>query len=443
MVNSEKYIRINRFDLLSDSNLTKIGSVRNDIINPSGWNLFSRIGGNLDEVRSPLPGYCISFNKSNPNAYIQTAIPSIDRDLYEIIIKGEGNIDLLYVDTAGENITIRQKQTLDDSSSLYFNLSYIVFKDTVTNQIIHLFECEESSGTILYDATSNGNAILSSVDNISAMRITSTSKEYIKNENNLYNSFKGLNQTYAYFNDAKSRILPSIFTIVADIKFDCTYNEFKSNNLISYIFGKPASTQDNFLYFYKRNSNLVLNYKTNNTTEISRNISETNAKLLFDKSFHKIILSFGANAVNLYFDSTLIATIIRTTVEGFGDESLSAQTSNINLCGPNNSIPIIIKGFDIFNYDVLQSSIYGLTDINSGKQIPSDLLRNDETQNQSWVSLRNMSNGYWLDQSINNRIVILHSTNMLNFPHKKYGTFLNAVGYTYNNNVYIPRKVLN
>lgn len=440
---SNRYTRINKLDLLSDSNTTKIGSVRDEISNPSMWNLWSRIGGDLDSSRMPLPGYCVHFDKTNPNAYIQTAIPSSERDLYEIIIKGEGNIDLLYVDTSSPNITIRQKQTLEETSSLYFNLSYIAFIDRTSGIITNLFECEESSGTVLYDATCDINAIISGITDITTMRISTNSKEFIINEEDLYNTFMGKDYSYAHFVDADLRILPSIFSIVADIKFNFTYEEFKSDNTNSYIFSKPESTQNNFLYFYKRNSNLALYYKTNNGTTINRTISEANTKLLFDNAYHKIILSFGASAVNLYFDSTLIATIVRPIIEGFGDPDGSIQTSNISLCGPNNTKPILMKGFDIYNYDVLSTSAsYSIADINSGKQISESLIKGTLENEKIIVSLRNIGNGSWLDQSLNNKTAITYTSNIQSYPNKRYGTWLNAVGYTVNNNVYIPRKVL-
>lgn len=440
---SNRFTRINKSDLLSDSNTTKIGSVRTEVSNPSMWNLRSRIGGDLDSSRMPLPGYCIHFDKTNPNAYIQTAIPSSERDLYEIIIKGEGNIDLLYVDTSDTNISIKQKQILSETSSLYFNLSYIAFIDRTSGIISNLFECEESSGTILYDATCNISATINGVTDITTMRISSNSKEFIINEEDLYNTFMGKDYSYAHFVDADLRILPSIFSIVADVKFDFTYEEFKSDTTNSYIFSKPESTQNNFLYFYKRNSNLALHYKTNNGTEVNHTISEDNTKLLFDNAYHKIILSFGANTVNLYFDSTLIATITRPIIEGFGDIDDTIQTSNISLCGPNNTKPILMKGFDIYNYDILSTPVsYSITDINSGKQIPESLIKGTLQNEKIIVSLRNIGNGVWLDQSLNNKIAITYTSNIQSYPNKRYGTWLNAVGYTLNNNVYIPRKVL-
>ena len=111
------YNRINRSHLLFDSNMVEKGSLTETVVNPNNGKLLNRIG--LDEESNPLPKYCLYFDKSNPQCSIQTTIPSSQRDNYNIVIKGEGLIDLLVVDSSGENIAIRPKYTIPSSSSFY------------------------------------------------------------------------------------------------------------------------------------------------------------------------------------------------------------------------------------------------------------------------------------------------------------------------------------
>ena len=180
----DRYIRINRNNLIADTNLVEKGSVTSAITNPSSGTLWSRVGGRTTTFSAPLPGYCLRFDKNNQSAYIQTSIPSSERDNYKIVIKGEGTVDHLYVDTSAANIAIKQALAITDSS--YFDLSYIAFVNKTIGNIDHLFECEESSGTLLYDAVRGGTASLESVTSISAMRIyANKQKEWIADYNNL------------------------------------------------------------------------------------------------------------------------------------------------------------------------------------------------------------------------------------------------------------------
>ena len=86
-LNNNNFPRINRNQLLADSNLSVSGSVLTESQNPikivPGFNtdfLESRVGNGGDVYStsrtSPIVGYCLRFDKNNQSAYIQTTIPS-------------------------------------------------------------------------------------------------------------------------------------------------------------------------------------------------------------------------------------------------------------------------------------------------------------------------------------------------------------------------------
>lgn len=197
-MNSKPYRQVNRLHLVSDFNTDNtIGSYPIDTLNP-GWSTYNNVNtyglifrrryGHSTAIYDPIRGACICFDSNNPNAYISTQIASALYDEYNIIIKGEGTVEILYADHSGSYITIKQRRTLVSGENFY--LSYIAFQNKETKEIEHLFECEEISGTTLYDAITGDTATLSSVASISAMRVYSMSKEYIKDPNvNLIDTF--------------------------------------------------------------------------------------------------------------------------------------------------------------------------------------------------------------------------------------------------------------
>lgn len=59
----DRYLRINRNQLVSDTNLTKAGSLTTDIANSlDSSKLLSRVG-DMNSNRKPSPGYCIRFDR--------------------------------------------------------------------------------------------------------------------------------------------------------------------------------------------------------------------------------------------------------------------------------------------------------------------------------------------------------------------------------------------
>ena len=181
-VETNRYLRVNRDELVSDTNMSVAGSVvsQNPITNPvqtdSGAYLLSRVGGS---DRWPTPGYCLHFDSTNPDVYIQTLIPSSSVSDWNIIIKGSGTSDFISTDSTGTNIAFRLNATL--GSTDYYDLSYIAFLNNETGKIDHLFECEENGGLLLYDAVTGDIATITSDTSLSTLRGSSSTKEYIKN----------------------------------------------------------------------------------------------------------------------------------------------------------------------------------------------------------------------------------------------------------------------
>jgi len=372
---TNRYVRINRKELIVDTDISQKSSITETIANPNDWKLLSRIG-DAGANRTPLPGYCLHFDRTNSNVSIQTSIPSSERDTYNIIIKGEGLVDLLFVDTGSTNIAIRPKTYISTSSSLYFDLSYIAFINKTTKELEHLFECEESSGTILYDAVTGNIANIENAVNLAALRTTKSSKEYIKDSYDLLNSVK-------FDTDNKGRIdtpitsLPSIFSIIFELKFEQSLDDFFNSSYNNRIIYKALDTAAADEYFYfRKNSNTTfgLYYKTKQGTIVNSSLQKTDSKIksLFDGKFHKIAIVFSQTSTKWYIDSNLAVETDRTISEGFIDNT------PVRIGTQSNQTIIEYSGFTIFNFDItLDSAKYSLADFNSNKDIPISLLSED------------------------------------------------------------------
>ena len=240
------YTRINRPQLLSDSNTSTLnGSLSEIIDNPvhtdTGAYLLSRIGDIGNSNRHPMPGYCLKFDSNNPNVYIQTNIPSSEFNNYNIVIKGEGNKELLKVDTSETNIKVVLRET--PTGTDYFNLSYIAFLNKETNSPQHLFECEEGSGNQLYDAVTGNIATLESVSNIANLRTTSKVKEWIYDKSNIENACH-FNGAFAYIPNS-SRVLQ---TLPLSISFTYDVDNWEAaseNNRIMFINSRSYNAKEN------------------------------------------------------------------------------------------------------------------------------------------------------------------------------------------------------
>lgn len=384
------YNRINRSHLLFDSNMVEKGSLTETVVNPNNGKLLNRIG--LDAESNPLPKYCLYFDKSNPQCSIQTTIPSSQRDNYNIVIKGEGLIDLLVVDSSGENIAIRPRYTMNSSSSFYFILSYIAFRNITTGKVEHLFECEESSGLILYDAVTGETATLENVASVSALRTISNRKEYFKDYDNLDNTIRFGEVGYSRQGriDTSIKTLPSIFSIALRVKFPCIWEEYYATTSNQTIFYKSTGA-DNYIYLSIRPSlnDFALVWKTKNMTSLTViNLSSDDAKVkaLFDKKYHNIVITFGQSDVKMYIDGVISGSSQpRTIVEGFIDNNA------VGICSQSNSLPMDFSKFTIFNFDMSEENVdYTVSDFQQGKDIPLKLYTKDLS---TFISLHSTNAG--------------------------------------------------
>lgn len=240
------YTRINRPQLLSDSNTSTLdGSLSEIIDNPvhtdTGAYLLSRIGDIGNSNRHPMPGYCLKFDSNNPNVYIQTNILSSEFNNYNIVIKGEGSKELLKVDTSETNIKIILRET--PTGTDYFNLSYIAFLNKETNSPQHLFECEEGSGNQLYDAVTGNIATLESVSNITNLRTTSKVKEWIYDKSNIENACH-FNGAFAYIPNS-SRVLQTLPLSISFTYDVDNWEDASENNRIMFINSNSYHTKEN------------------------------------------------------------------------------------------------------------------------------------------------------------------------------------------------------
>lgn len=486
MSETDRYVRINRNNLIADTNLVKKGSVTSAITNPSSGTLWSRVGGRTTEYSAPFPGYCLRFNKSNQFVYIQTSIPSSERDNYKIIIKGEGTIDHLYVDTSAANIAIKQASAITDSS--YFDLSYIAFVNRITGDIDHLFECEESSGTLLYDAVRGGTASLESVTSISAMRsYANKQKEWIADYSNLDDKvqcFGGANAGYLVTKSNSNANLTPLrnenirsYCFTLEVKQDFNVTNFnKGITLIGdYVNGGTNRTYGNHFFLYKNSAfgcqfGIGTTHTTYETTfsKLLTGIADRSKKII-PAGIYKLclIVNVAENAANSYIKTycngintwnvILNATNknIDTSVVKCGTETDTIDTFRIlSFQGgnkqPNYNLPCQISNVRVFGFDVSAAgAAYTVEDYTNDRQIdnpstfPGLLL---DYGNLSYIQSLYYANTYvWLDrgpkkahlQCANNAVAYFE------FPCKKYGTWLNNVGWTKtsDSNVYIPRAI--
>lgn len=369
------YNRIDRKYLLSDTNTTAQGSLTATVSNPETTQrifMYSRTG-DIKVTRQPRQPYCIRFSSSNPNVSIQTTIPSSERNNYNIYIRGYGSIDLLWVDDSAEYIAIRPKTIVSDTQ---FYLSYIAFKNRQTDKIDHLFECEESTGTVLYDAVTGEQATLQNVASISALRATNSNKEMIYDTDDLLNRIM-VGGEYANgeisLNEIKT--LPAIFSIAFEIKF----HESLENALKAYdwhIIRKGATSKNEYLYFKTFQSGVGLYIKTKTNTNGQYIViphGDDIYKSLFDGKFHKIIIIANETKYAWYVDGILAKEANRDVVEGFVDTSYAMVLgwSNNNVTQPK----IEIANFNIFNFDISSPDAkYTMSDFVNTKDIPSEIL---------------------------------------------------------------------
>lgn len=491
MSETDRYVRINRNNLVADTNLVKKGSVTSAITNPSSGTLWSRVGGRTTEYSDPFPGYCLRFNKNNQLVYIQTSIPSSERDNYKIIIKGEGTIDHLYVDTSAANIAIKQASAITDSS--YFDLSYVAFVNKTTGDIDHLFECEETNGTLLYDAVRGGTASLESVTSISAIRVyTNKYKEWIADYSNLDDKVQCFGGPSAGFIVTKSNSDTNLtplrgenlrsYCFTLELKKD--FNTSLVNPYIQIIgdlvlggtnrnYGhglnltKGTSTNNGFTYYFATGNASIQYWFKLSQFFGPNNVSNT----IIKAGVYKIclIVNIADDADNSYLKSNVngieysvvlnaSGREINTSNIKWGTESDKIDTFKIlstrgGNSQPNYNLPCQISNVRVFGFDVSAAgAAYTVEDYINDRQIdnpstfPGVLLYYD---NLSYWTNYSYANCYrWLDRGPKNaQLCIMNdgitASNHMECPCKNYGTWLNNAGWskTSGSNVYIPRAI--
>lgn len=483
---TDRYVRVNRNNLVADTNLSEKGSVTSTITNPSSETLWSRVGGRTTTYSAPLPGYCLRFNKDNQVAYIQTSIPSSERDNYKIVIKGEGTIDHLYVDTSATSIAIKQMESITDSS--YFDLSYIAFVNKTTGDIEHLFECEESSGTLLYDAVRGATASLSNVTSASAIRVyTNKQKEWIADYSNLDDKVQcigGANAGFLATRDLSNNNLTPLrnentrsYCLTLEIKQDFDVTKFNSGITLigDYTAGGTNRYYGHGFYLYKNSAfgcqfgigSAGRSYETTFNTLLT-GINNWGIHVI-PAGVYKLclIVNVAEDAANSYIKTycngvnTWSVVLnktdfnIDTSVVKYGTDSDPIDTFRLlsRLGGnyqPNYNLPCQVSNVKVFSFDVsAEDATYTVEDYNNDKQIDNPSTFTGlllDYGNISYIQSLYYANTYvWLDrgpkkahlQCANNAAAYFE------FPCKNYGTWLNNVGWTKpsNSNVYIPRAI--
>ena len=492
-LNNNNFPRINRNQLIADSNLSVSGSVLEEIQNPDkivpGFDtdmLNSRVGNGGDVYASnrstPIIGWCLRFNKNNQSAYIQTTIPSTEYSNYDIFIKGEGTVDILYPDHSSTNIAIKQKYSITDTD--YFYLSYIAFRNKTTKKIEHLFECEESTGTVLYDAVTGDTATLESVTTISSMRVNYPSKEWIKDEDiNLVNrvDFQPEAGGCCYTSTACLSGKPTrsyCMTLEFPEDYDATQTwcqligdnffqdnaywgngisieqygrlyvrygngtrdglGFGGNPYVNQIFGEGDTTGDNKSIIRKGKYKCVFSVVILEPGQWSKVYVYVNGELKYTFSTNAIHTGNVAWADGCTL-SMFTAGNSRSILYAYPRDLTNGKTQFSTLvCGCYN--------VHVFSFEVTDSSPYTIQDYQNDVIPEYDMEGLEFSSGNICIPkyrdlLYSLTTTNWGDRSIKNNTMKVQSLNTYS-KSKCYGTWLNNVGYTKSGSLYIPRKVI-
>ena len=447
------YTRINRPQLLSDSNTSTLdGSLSEIIDNPvhidTGAYLLSRIGDIGNPNRYPVPGYCLKFDSNNPNVYIQTNIPSSEFNNYNIVVKGEGTKELLKVDTSETNIKVVLRET--PTGTDYFNLSYIAFLNKETNSPQHLFECEESSGSILYDAVTGDVATIESITDINSLRISFKYKETIRNENNLQCGIKSkfsTNISIGKENEAHELTTPfnliAPFSVCISLKFSKSKEDVYDENRVILntanslnILNTGSSMNRLTIGIANNSSSLYLSIDNNSYAgggtggQLSLTWNSEISNSLYDGNWHKLIFIIvdpnNIQTWKLVLDDKIGSYPENSdwmSIVKFGE--LPAIFSIIYTLNLNVSTHegISYKNFYIFNFNISEDSAPYTIDDYRNEVIPVNV---DNTV----LSLNNISKeeNTWLDNS--DSLTYTSIQGEYELENKNYGTWCNAVGYS-------------
>lgn len=490
MASETHYIRVNRNNLVADTNLVEKGSLNETITSPSSGILWSRIGGRTNEFKYPLPGYCIRFNSSNQLAYIQTTVRSSERNKYKIIIKGEGTVDHLYVDTSGENIAIKQMYAITDTS--YFDLSYIAFLNKTTGYLEHLYECEEvaKNQVTLLDAIRCNHATLTDVTSLDAMRTYTKYKEWIADYSNLDDKIECVGGAYAGYiitkhtNDVNLTPLRNentrSYCLTLEIKQDFDVTKFNSGITLigDYIAGGTNRHYGHGFFLYKNSAfgcrfgigSADRSYETT-FNKLLTGVNNWGVKVI-PAGVYKLclIVNVAEDAANSYIKTycngvnTWSVVLnktdfnIDTSVVKYGTDSDPIDTFRLlsRLGGnyqPNYNLPCCVSNVKVFSFDVsAEDAAYTVEDYNNDKQIdnpstfPGVLLYYGNLS--YWTNFNYANNYRWLDRGPKKAQLCtwcgaggISHLNRMEFPCKNYGTWLSNVGYYNSGDYHEPRAI--
>lgn len=421
MASDDRFVRIDRTQLVSDTNVKKTGSVTTDITSPvidgGKVKLPSRVG---DSSRTPMTSHSIHFDSTNKNNYIRTTIPSSKINDYEYIVKGEGSVDPVKVvaNTNSNTICISIVQAVSNST-WYFDLSYIVFKNKTTGEIEHLFECEEGDGLYLYDAITGDKAWISygtsgskpQASSLSTLRVPSDTKEWIKDlDCNLGNTV-GIKSGVLLNTSATLPGLP--LSICCDVTFTKEMlGDIAPSNSFQYVLymqGKKDGYSNRVVFML---------YKPSGSTQIriyirmfdsSNAVSEAYANidikdLLGRHTYIAIVRGLADDKSilgDVYIDGvqqTLTLSGKNCTSEDVSGPSYAANSRNFTWFVSTGSSPVVAyteyHRLDVFNFDMtMKNSPITVDAWQNIKQLPVELLSATASNND--ITMGSSTDGGW------------------------------------------------
>ncbi len=429
MAKDDRFVRIDRTQLVSDTNVKKAGSVATDITSPVLDNgkvkLPSRVG---DSNRTPMPSYAIRFNSSNVNSYIYTTVPSSKIDDYEYIVKGEGNVDpaKVVVNTYNNTICITIVQAVSNST-WYFDLSYIIFKNKTTGEIEHLFECEEGGGLYLYDAitgdkawiTYGTNGVNPRTASLSALRISSDTKEWVKDLDCNLDNTVGLKNSVLLNTGATLPGLP--LSICCDVTFtkevlddiELSKTTTSAFQYVLYMQGKSSGYSNRVAFMFLRYSGaegasiLQLMIRifdaSNNFSERRINITDPKA-LLGRHTYIAVVRGLTDDKSvdgDIYIDGVQQATTLgakNSTSDDVSGTSYTANNRNFTYFIATGTSPVVAyteyHRLDVFNFDMtMENSPITVDAWQNIKQLPVELLSAQASNND--ITMGSTTDGGW------------------------------------------------
>lgn len=421
MASDDRFVRIDRIQLVSDTNVKKAGSVTTDIASPvidgGKVKLPSRVG---DNSRIPMTSHSIHFDSTNNNSYIYTTIPSSKINDYEYIVKGEGSVDPVKVSANSYNSTICIVIVQAVSNSTwYFDLSYIVFKNKTTGEIEHLFECEEGGGLYLYDAITGDKAWIAYGTNgstprtssLSTLRVSSDTKEWIKDLDCNLDNTVGIKNGVLLNTSATLPGLP--LSICCDVTFTKeVLGDIAPSTPFQYVFymqGKGAGYSNRVAFMLLKPSGTTQIRMHIRMFDSSNAVSEAYANidikdLLGRHTYIAIVRGLADDKSilgDVYIDGvqqTLTLSGKNCTSEDVSGTSYTANNRNFTYFVSAGSSPVVAyteyHRLDVFNFDMtMENSPITVDAWQNIKQLPVELLSATASNND--ITMGSSTDGGW------------------------------------------------